>query len=197
MVLQGGGGGGAAGIAGEQYEKAGGTAGDVRCALIDLWMTASTAMPKYTAVIGAGGTGGTSPNPNGGDGGMTSFYLYYPDAVAGSTSITSYDAMGGVAAANYGAGLYSNYISSLGNNYMYKDGNTGTGGNGLTYFAGTGGQASLYGIGGNGGNAAATPTAGSAAAANTGAGGGAGALYNTFRSNGGAGGSGFVRLYYI
>lgn len=197
VVVQGGGGGGAAGIAGEQYEKPGGLAGDFLCSLIDLYSIATTAMPKYTAVIGAGGAGGTTTNPGGSDGGMTSFRIYSPDAVSGSTPLYSYDAVGGYSSTHWGAGIYSNSTSSLGNNYIYKDGNTGTGGNGSTYFAGSGGQASLYGVGGNGGNAASTPTAGASAAANTGAGGGAGALYNTSRSNGGAGGSGFVRLYYI
>lgn len=196
VVAVGGGGGGQAGISGNLTNPAGGFAGTAAYVLLDLHSYATNAMPKYTATIGAGGTGGTTTTPTGVDGGTTSFSIYIPTAIAGYLPLYTLDALGGYAASNPGDGMY-NYTGVVGNNVMFKDGVMGTGTNGTTLFAGQGGQASIISVGANGGNAAATPTGGASAAANTGAGGGGGALYNTARSNGGAGGSGVIKLYYI
>jgi len=202
VVLVGGGGGGGAGISGEGNNKFGGASGEMKWFIVDLLATPNsiqrstqTAMLKYKVTIGTGGTGGTTTTPDGTSGSSTIFQIYSTD---GNTQYANdFIAPGGYAASCAGVGDF--YIYGPANaitGRMFSNGSFGTGDNGTTYFAGFGGACTFLARGGNGGNAAATPTAGTAGAANTGAGGGAGALYNTTRSNGGAGGSGKVIIYY-
>ena len=194
VAAVGGGGGGEAGIVGNTYNASGGGAGSSIVLIYDLWNITTNASPKFNATIGAGGAGGTTANPSGSSGADTIFNIYDP---TGSTILYTLTAAGGPAAASPGDGQYSQSQALVAHNTMYRDGLLGTGTNGTTAFAGYGGQASMLAVGANGGNAATTPTAGGSAAANSGAGGGGGALYNVSRTNGGAGGSGVIKIYYF
>lgn len=176
----------------------GGGSGMTTTLLIDL-LQASTYtfiadLPlKYKATVGAGGTGGTVGTPSGGIGGDTIFEIW--DA-AGTTQLATYTTYGG--GLNYsGTGYYNGDSTSIFSNNLWKDGVLGTGTDNITHWAGYGGGGSVWAAGGAGGNSAASPTAGTAGAANTGAGGGAGAGFGATYSNGGAGGSGVIKIYYI
>lgn len=193
VVAIGGGGGGEGSVLGNTYNALGGNAGSTASVVYDLWNITTGGTAKYTATIGAGGSGGTTSSPIGGTGGDTVFNIYDP---AGTTLVYTLTAVGGYPSASYGDGQFTQPQALVAHNTMYRDGLLGTGTNGTTAFAGYGGQASMLGVGASGGNAT-TPSAGTSGAANTGAGGGGGGVTSTTRTNGGSGGSGVIKIYYF
>lgn len=182
-VLVGGGGGGA--LSQPTVGGGGGGGGAVSTGNVVI-MNSTTA--GITITIGAGGTAGEGGG--GGDGFASS--ITYDGETAGSAEGGS----GGTTAGDGGQSGNNNSGASASETTGGGGGGSGaatttsTGGTGTTsYFSGI-----VYGTGGNGGTL--NSGKGNTASSNTGNGGGGGGYNSESLSFGGAGGSGFVEIYY-
>ena len=197
IIAIGGGGGGCGGSVGYGASVGGGDCGQISIAFYRP-MLGDTLKITIGAggAAGIGGTWGTG-DQSGQNGGDTSVKVNNATlGIVDNEINVAYGGVGGFGGFSSGNGEYVTPSMPRLNSY-FLNGLMGTGSDGATKFAGYGGASNGYGAnGGKGGNSASTCTAGAAGTANTGAGGGGGAVYGTAKSNGGAGGSGVVLIFY-
>lgn len=178
-VVVGGGGGGSS-----SYNTGGGGGGGGQ---VSLGFFTLTDTQIISVVIGAGGT------KNGGAGGASTIYYNTGSVItsnggAGGTVNASGVGVGGTSGSGNGGATGSTAGGGGGGAGAAAATGSATGGLGVTTL-----QSITYGTGGNGGTSS---SGGSAGAANTGNGGQGGEYSSTSYTFGGAGGTGFVELYY-